>query len=139
MHPNRTITIQAVINAPVEKVWEIYTTPEHITQWNFATNDWHSPRAESDLRTGGKFKYRMEAKDKSAGFDFTGTFDEVKPNESIVYTIADGRKVRITFSEINLKTDVTVKFEAENTNSMELQRSGWQSILDNFKKYTEEK
>jgi len=110
---------------------------EHITKWNSASEDWHTPRATNDLRTGGKFTSRMEAKDGSVGFDFGGTYSEVKPNQRIAYTMDDGRKVSITFSGDNKSTKVVESFEAESVNSTELQRGGWQSILDNFKKYTE--
>lgn len=132
------ITVQAVINAPIEKVWKFWTTPEHITKWNHASDDWHLPKAENDLRAGGKFLYRMEAKDGSFGFDFCGVYDRVTTNEAIEYTIDGGRKVKITFTVENGKTKVVETFEAENQNPIEVQRSGWQSILDNFKKYTEE-
>jgi uncharacterized protein YndB with AHSA1/START domain len=135
---NRTIiTVENTIDAPNEKVWEYFTKPEHITKWNNASDDWFTPRAENDLRAGGNFVYRMEAKDGSFGFDFGGTYDEVKNNELIEYTIGDGRKVKINFSGDASKTKVTESFEAENMNSTELQKTGWQSILDNFKRYTE--
>jgi uncharacterized protein YndB with AHSA1/START domain len=139
MDTKKTITIQAVINAPVEKVWQFYTKPEHIMQWNHASDDWHSPRAENDLKPGGKFNYRMEAKDGSSGFDFYGTYEKIKTNELIDYTIGDGRKVMVTFSEKKQEIHVEIKFEAESTHSIEMQRNGWQAILDNFKKYVEEK
>jgi len=132
-----TITIQATIHAPAAKVWTYYTTPEHIMQWNNASDDWHTPHAENDLRVGGKFLYRMEAKDGSFGFDFNGVYEEVKTNELIAYAIEGGRKVQITFAEHSMETTVVVIFEAENENSIEKQRAGWQAILDNFKKYTE--
>lgn len=131
------ITVTTEINAPVEKVWKCFTTPEHIIHWNFASDDWHSPKAENDLRKGGKFNYRMEAKDGSFGFDFGGTYDEVKPNQEISYTIGDGRKVKVTFEEKDSKTKVTEAFEAEQLNPVEMQRGGWQAILNNFKKHTE--
>ncbi len=131
------ITIQATINAPVEKVWEFYTTPEDIMQWNNASDDWHTPKAENDLRVGGKFVSRMEAKDGSMGFDFWGIYDEVKPTELIEYTMGDERKVRVTFSGNENETTVVVTFEPEDENSRELQQGGWQAILDNFKKFTE--
>jgi uncharacterized protein YndB with AHSA1/START domain len=135
---NKTaITVESTIDAPKEKVWEYFTKPEHITKWNNASDDWFTPRAENDLRVGGNFVYRMEAKDGSFGFDFGGTYDEVKNNELIEYTIGDGRKVKINFSGDGNKTKVTENFEAENMNSTELQKTGWQAILDNFKKYTE--
>lgn len=135
---SKTITVQAVINAPVDKVWRLWTTPEHITKWNNASDDWHTPRAENDLRAGGKFLYRMEAKDGSFGFDFVGTYDEIKRNELIAYTIEDGRKVKVTFiKNSDSETKVVETFEAENTNSLEMQRAGWQAILDNFRRYVE--
>lgn len=131
------ITVEAIVNAPVEKVWSFYTSPEHIMQWNNASPDWHTPHAETDLRAGGKFLSRMEAKDGSFGFDFWGIYDEIKTNELIAYTMGDNRKARIVFAGSNSTTVVTVTFEAETENTIELQRGGWQAILDNFKKYTE--
>lgn len=132
-----SITVENIINAPVEKVWEYWTKPEHITKWNNASDDWHTPRAENDLRVGGKFVCRMEAKDGSMAFDFGGMYDVVKNQEYLEYTLDDGRKVNITFSQIAAETKVVEIFEAEETNSLELQKTGWQNILDNFKKYTE--
>ena len=137
MEAKNNITIETIVKAPVEKVWESWTNPKHIMQWNNASEDWHTTKAENDLRAGGKFLSRMEAKDGSFGFDFGGTYDEVKPNQLIEYTTGDGRKVKITFSENGNETKVVETFETENTNPIEMQRSGWQSILDNFKKYTE--
>jgi len=134
---NTIITIEAIVNVPVEKAWEVYTNPNHVTQWNHASDDWHSPSAENDLRPGGTFSYRMEAKDGSFGFDFGGIYDEVKPHELIVYTIGDGRKVENTFKKEGNATKVSVTFEAESINPVEMQRGGWQAILDNFKKYAE--
>ena len=132
-----TITIETTVKSSIEKVWKFWTAPEHITHWNNASDDWHTPRAENDLRIGGKFLYRMEAKDGSFGFDFNGIYDEVKVNELIAYKIEDGRKVKITFSKKGNETKVVETFEAESENSIELQRNGWQAILDNFKKYVE--
>ena len=132
------ITIENTVNTPVEKVWEYWTKPEHIKRWNNASDDWHTTRAENDLRPGGSFLSRMEAKDGSFGFDFAGTYDAVKKNEYIEYTIGDGRKVKNTFSSEGNKTKIVVRFEAESTNSIDMQRGGWQAILDNFKKYREE-
>jgi uncharacterized protein YndB with AHSA1/START domain len=137
MEAKNNITIETIVKAPVEKVWESWTNPNHIMQWNNASEDWHITKAENDVRVGGNFMSRMEAKDGSFGFDFGGTYDEVKPNQLIEYTIGDGRKVKITFSENGNETKVVETFETENTNPIEMQRSGWQSILDNFKKYTE--
>lgn len=131
------ITVEATVQAPVEKVWSFYTSPEHIMQWNNASPDWHTPHAETDLRPGGKFLSRMEAKDGSFGFDFWGIYDDVKTNELIAYTMGDNRKARIVFEGSDHSTIVTVTFEAETENTIELQKGGWQSILDNFKKYTE--
>jgi uncharacterized protein YndB with AHSA1/START domain len=135
----KTITVQAVINAPVEQVWKLYTEPEHVMKWNNASNDWHTPRAENDLKVGGKFLYRMEAKDdSSSGFDFAGTYEKIKTNELIVYSLTDGRKVEVTFTkDEDARTKTATTFEAENTNSLEMQRNGWQAILNNFKNYVE--
>ena len=131
------ITVESAIKAPIEKVWKLWTTPEHITKWNNASDDWHTPFAENDLRVGGKFRSRMEAKDKSFGFDFGGVYDEVVPNKYIEYTLGDGRKVKINFTAQGNQTKVVEAFEAESANSLELQKGGWQAIMDNFKKYTE--
>jgi len=131
------ITVQSTINAPVEKVWKFWSLPEHITQWCAASADWHAPKAENDLTVGGKFSTRMEAKDGSFGFDFGGVYDEVKNNELIEYTMGDGRKVVVTFTGNGNETKVVETFDAESTNSIEMQQGGWQAILDNFKKYTE--
>ena len=131
------ITVEATVNAPVEKVWKTWSEPQHITKWCAASEDWHAPKAENDLRTGGKFSTRMEAKDGSFGFDFGGVYDNVKKNELIEYTMGDGRKVQVTFSPSGDQTKIVETFEAESTNPVEMQRGGWQAILDNFKKYTE--
>jgi len=133
------IIVDAIINVPIDRVWKFWTLPEHITQWNNASDDWHTPRAENDLRVGGNFLSRMKAKDGSFGFDFTGVYDEVKTNEQIAYTIPDGRKVHIGFTTTSNYTTIVESFEAENINSIELQKDGWQSILDNFKRYAESK
>ena len=134
---NKNIIVTATITAPIDKVWNYWILPEHITQWYNASDDWHAPHAENDVQEGGKFSTRMEAKDGSFGFDFNGIYDEIKTNELISYTIEGGRKVSITFSENGNETIVTETFEAENENPIDMQRAGWQSILDNFKKYTE--
>ena len=131
------ITVETTVNAPVEKVWKSWGEPEHIKNWCAASEDWHAPKAENDLRTGGKFITRMEAKDGSFGFDFGGIYDNVKKNELIEYTMGDGRKVKVTFSPSGDQTKIVETFDAEATNSVEMQRGGWQAILDNFKKYTE--
>ena len=135
----KVITVQTTVNAPVEKVWKLWTGPEHITKWNNASDDWHTPRASNDVRVGGKFQARMEARDGSMGFDFEGTYKTVKPNEYLEYDIADGRNVQVAFKANGDNTTVVENFEAENENSEELQRGGWQAILDNFKKYAETK
>lgn len=131
------LTVETTVNAPVEKVWQYWSQPEHITKWCTATEEWHTPIAENDLRTGGKFSSRMEAKDGSMGFDFAGVYDEVRPNEYIEYTMGDGRKVDITFTANGNQTTVVENFEAESINPIEMQQGGWQAIIDNFKKYTE--
>lgn len=136
--PRRTlITVEADVEQPVDKVWECWTMPEHITQWNYALEEWHSPHATNDLRAGGKFSSRMEAKDGSVGFDFAGEYDIVDEFEYIEYTLGDSRKVKVHFTPDGNHTKVVESFEAEDTNSIELQRTGWQAILDNFKKYAE--
>jgi len=131
------VTVEATVNAPVEKVWKTWSEPQHITKWCAASDDWHAPKAENDLRTGGTFSTRMEAKDGSFGFDFGGIYDNVKKNELIEYTMGDGRTVQVTFSPSGDQTKIVETFDAETTNSIEMQRGGWQAILDNFKKYTE--
>lgn len=131
------ITIQAEINAPVSKVWEYWISPEHITQWCQASDDWHCPKAENDVRPGGKFTSTMAAKDGSFSFDFGGVHDEVIKHRLIASIMDDGRKMKVVFEEKEEKTIVTESFEAESENSLEMQRFGWQAILDNFKKHTE--
>ncbi len=131
------ITVETLVNAPVDKVWEYWTKPEHITKWNNASEDWHTPHAENDLRAGGKFSSRMEAKDGSFGFDFGGVYDAVNTNEYIEYTIGDGRKVKINFTDEGGKTKIVESFEPETENPEEMQKGGWQAILNNFKKYVE--
>ena len=137
--PNKTtITVEAAIVAPIEKVWKYWTEPQHITQWNNASEDWHTPHAENDLKEGGRFTSRMEAKDGSFGFDFGGTYTLIETLKLIEYTLDDDRKVIINFTSQGNETTVVETFEAENMNSIELQKGGWQAILDNFKKYVEE-
>jgi len=133
------IKIEATILAPLSKVWSSWTKPEHITQWNFAIPEWHCPNATNDLRVGGKYTARMEARDGSFGFDFEGIYDEIVDQKKLSYTIADGRKVTTTFEGQGNSTKVITTFDAEKQNPEEMQRNGWQSILNNFKKYTEEK
>lgn len=132
-----SITVETTVNAPLEKAWQYWTEPDHITKWNFASNDWQCPSAQNDPRTGGKFSSRMEAKDGSMGFDFGGVYDLVKIHELIEYTMGDGRKVIVKFIPEGNKTRITETFDAENTHSVEMQRTGWQAIMDNYKKHVE--
>jgi predicted 3-demethylubiquinone-9 3-methyltransferase (glyoxalase superfamily) len=132
-----TITVEATISAPIEKVWKKWTNPEDIKAWNNASDDWHTPEASNDLRVGGTFVYKMAAKDGSFSFDFSGVYDAVDTHKFIAYTIVDGRKVHIKFIEKGNKTLVSETFEAENENSLELQQAGWQAILNNFKEHVE--
>jgi uncharacterized protein YndB with AHSA1/START domain len=138
METTKKITVETTVHAPVEKVWKYWTEPTHIKKWNNASDDWHTPVAENDLRAGGKFLSRMEAKDGSFGFDFGGIYDEVKLHEVIAYTLDDGRKVKITFKGQENETEVIETFDAETMNPIEFQQQGWQAILDNFKKYAEQ-
>jgi len=131
------ITVQTVVHVPVEKAWEYWTTPQHILEWNAASDDWHTTDAANDLRVGGTFSSRMEAKDKSAGFDFNGTYTEVVPHERIAYSMEDGRKVEITFEKTDDGVKITETFEMEHENPREMQQAGWQAILDRFKAYAE--
>jgi uncharacterized protein YndB with AHSA1/START domain len=136
MSPTK-ITVTARVNAPVDKVWKYWSHPDHIRQWNAASDEWHSPSATNDLRKGGAFSFRMEARDGSKGFDFNGVYDEVKLHERVAYTLGDGRKVSVLFSPEGNTTVVSETFEAENMHSLEMQQAGWQAILDNFRKYVE--
>ncbi len=132
------LTVETVINAPLEKIWELWTEPRHIQQWNAASPDWHCPSATNDLRPGGKFLYRMEAKDKSVGFDFDGTYSEVVSQSRIAYALADGRKVTVTFAKTApTRVKVSETLEMEKINPAEMQRLGWQAILNRFREYVE--
>jgi uncharacterized protein YndB with AHSA1/START domain len=131
------LTINAVVNAPIEKVWDCWTMPEHITKWNFATDDWQCPHASNDLQVGGKYSARMEAKDGSFGFEFEAIYDVVNLHRELTYTMADGRQATTLFSADDQVTNVTTTFDAEDQNPPELQQQGWQAILNNFVKYTE--
>jgi uncharacterized protein YndB with AHSA1/START domain len=137
MTTNKTITVETTVKAPVAKVWKYWNEPQHITKWCQATDDWHAPYAENDLKTGGKFKTTMAAKDGSMSFDFEGVYSKVDEQETIEYAIGDGRKVSIKFDGNDKETKVTETFEMESQNPEEMQRGGWQAILDNFKKYVE--
>jgi uncharacterized protein YndB with AHSA1/START domain len=131
------ITIQATVLVDRKKAWTNYTEPKHITQWNFASEDWCCPAASNDLVVGGKFSWRMEAKDGSFGFDFAGEFTEIVLLEKLKYVFMDQREAEISLSDLPEGTLVKIVFDAENENSLELQQSGWQSILNNFKSHTE--
>lgn len=119
------ISVETTIQAPIYKVWDMWTAPEHITKWNSASKDWHTTFAENDLRKGGRFLFRMEAKDRSTGFDFDGIYNEVKTNQRIEFTLSDARKVRVAFTDNDDKTKIVESFEAEESNSIEVQRDGW--------------
>lgn len=137
MEYNNEITIETTVNKPIAAVWDLWIQPQHITQWNNASPDWHTPHAENDLRVGGLFNFRMEAKDGSFGFNFSGKYTAVEPNKHIAYTLEDNRKVDIKFTGMGDATEIVETFEAENENPVDMQRGGWQAILDNFKKYAE--
>ena len=129
------ITVQSVIHASVSKVWQCWTEPDHLIQWNFANNDWHCPKAENNLTVGGKFSYTMAAKDGSFSFDFWGVYDQVELYKSINYSLGDGRKVSVSFIAENDATLIKQIFDPEEINPAEIQAAGWQAILDNFKKH----
>lgn len=137
MENTHPITVKTLVNAPVAKVWEYWNAPEHITRWAFASDDWEAPSAENDLKTGGTFKTVMAAKDGSASFDFTGTYTVVQEQARIEYTIDDGRHVIVEFMPRDGGTEIIETFDPEQENTEEVQRGGWQAILDNFKKYVE--
>jgi len=131
------ITISATINAPITKVWECWTNPKHIVHWNFASDDWHAPHAINPLTVGSTFSFRMEAKDGSQGFDFQGTYKQIIPYEHIRYVLDDGREATVTFESRQDGIFVEEQVEAEHTFPVDMQREGWQAILNNFKKHTE--
>ena len=130
------ITVNATVLAPIDKVWRAYNTPEDIKQWNAASDDWHTTASRVDFRVGGNFSSRMEAKNGSAGFDFAGTYTKIKEHKLIEYEFGD-RMAEITFLEVPQGVEVQVTFDSEEENPVEMQRGGWQSILNNFKKYVE--
>ena len=134
----KKITIQAIVDADRQKAWDYYTQPAHITQWNFASDTWKCPRASTELWVGGKYSARMEAKDGSFGFDFEAIYDEIVMGNRLVFSLLDGRRVEVSFESLGEKTQVTILFDAETENSLELQKNGWQAILNNFKKHVEE-
>ena len=135
----KNIEVNTSINFPVEKVWQYWTDPKSIVKWNFASDDWQTTFAENDLQVNGKFNYRMEAKDGSFGFDFWGNYDQIVPFKLLEFTLGDNRKVKVSFISLENKTEVIETFEVENENPIEMQQIGWQSILNNFKKYVESK
>ena len=132
------IEIESKINAELDRVWEYWTKPEHITKWNNASEDWLCPNAENDLKEGGKFKYRMESEDGKVGFDFAGTYKEVREKEKLTYELEDGRNAEVTFSEEDGNVRIKEILDTEDENPVDQQEQGWKSILQNFKAYTEE-
>jgi uncharacterized protein YndB with AHSA1/START domain len=132
------ITVQTTVNAPIEKAWQYWVSPEHIVKWNQASEDWHTPWAKNDVKPGGKFLFRMESKDGIMGFDFGGEYNEVKEHKTISYTMGDDRRVEVNFDTDGNTTTIVETFEAENSHSIEMQKQGWQSIMDNYKRYVEE-
>jgi uncharacterized protein YndB with AHSA1/START domain len=133
------ITVETTVNAAIADVWRAYTTPADIMKWNTPSDDWHTISASADLRDGGAFSSRMEAKDGSFGFDFAGVYRKIKQNAEIGYDMSDGGKADVMFSPENGGVSVRVTFDPETQNSIEMQRGGWQAILDNFKKHVEAK
>ena len=130
------LTVSISVSAPISKVWGAYTTPSDIMKWNAASEDWHTTRSVVDLRPGGEFCSRMEAKDGSFGFDFAGTYTNIVENSLIEYQLGE-RSVQVNFNETNGNTKVSVTFDTEDSHSIEQQQQGWQAILDNFKRYVE--
>ena len=132
------ISVQAIIKADAQKTWDYYTMPKHITNWNFASDDWQCPSASNDLQVGGKYAARMEAKDGSFGFDFEAIYQNIELGESFTYLMPDGREVNCVFKKLGDETELITTFDAETINPLELQQQGWQAILNNFKKYVEQ-
>lgn len=136
---SKSITVRVKVAKSISETWNFFTSPEHIVNWNQASEDWHCPKATNDLVVGGKFVYRMEARDRSSGFAFSGIYTKVDYPDKIEYTLDDGRKVSLLFlSQGEFSTQIVETFELEDENSEEKQRSGWQSILDSFQKYSED-
>jgi uncharacterized protein YndB with AHSA1/START domain len=131
------LTAEAIINAPIETVWEAWISPEHIKKWNFASDDWHCPHVSVDFRVGGEFTSRMEAKDGSIGFDLKARYSAIEPMQTIKYIMEDQRSINIYFSTTNQGVRVIQDFEAEKENEPQLQQQGWQAILESFKRYVE--
>lgn len=134
----KKIKVETTVGAPTDKVWEFWNNPNHIVNWNFASDDWHCPSARNDLRKGGRYMARMEAKDGSFGFDFEAVYDEVIQGERISYTMPDGRQATTNFQSKGHGTHISTVFDAEDQNPVEMQREGWQAILENFKRYVEQ-
>ena len=132
------ITVQSNIQAPVQKVWEYFTNPQHVINWNFAMPEWHCPSATNQLEVGGEFHYTMSARDNSMSFDFWGTYQKIEKEKNIQILLGDGRSMLVTFEMTDISTIITEKFEPEKENPVELQEAGWQIILDNFKRYIEQ-
>ena len=139
MNTTQKITVESFVKAPLDRVWKAWSNPDDIKQWNAAQDDWHTTRSTVDLREGGKFSSRMEAKDGSQGFDFEGSFTRIVPNKTIAYRMSDGREVIVEFAERAGGVHVSETFDPESENTPELQRQGWQAILDNFKRHVETK
>lgn len=137
MNPSKTITLEVLVKAPLETAWACWNQPQHITQWNFASPDWHCPSSTIDLMVGGRFSSRMEARDGSFGFDFWGIYDEIVPLSKVASTLGDGRQMEVTFEVVQGGVKVIERFETEDLNSAELQREGWMAILNNYKAHTE--
>lgn len=135
----KNISVKTTIDAPVDQVWKCWTTPEDIVQWNNASDDWYTPKADNDLTEGGEFVFKMEARDGRFSFDFSGTYEKIEEHKLLKYGLIDGRKVSVTFEENDDQTKVTETFEPESENTVETQKEGWQAILDSFKKYVEGK
>lgn len=133
----KTITIDCKVKCTIQNVWNSYTEPQHIVNWNFASKDWHCPKAENDLKVGGTYYARMEAKDGSFGFNFKAIYDEVHSQQKLTYTLEDGRKVTTLFEPMDDAVKGTTNFEVESQNPIDKQKAGWQAILNNFKNYTE--
>jgi uncharacterized protein YndB with AHSA1/START domain len=133
----KKITVGVTLSAGIHKAWDLWTSPGHVVKWNSASKGWHCPKAENDLRPGGKFKYRMASSDEKVSFDFEGVYLEVIDQKEIAYSISDGRKVTVEFENLGNQSKVTETFEAEEIHPEEIQRAGWQAILNNFKKYVE--
>jgi uncharacterized protein YndB with AHSA1/START domain len=133
----QSITVETLVNAPVEKAWKFFSDPEHITQWAFASDDWHAPYADNDLRKDGKFKTTMAAKDGSFSFDFEGVYTNVVPNKVVEYAMSDGRKVKVDFEADGNSTRIRETFDPETENPIDMQRAGWKAILENYRRHVE--